>query len=202
MPSARWLPVYFVAPILVPMALGIAILALGGGPRYADILNDLKDPDPKVRRGSLEWLEEIRRPSTGDYVAPLIHDPEKRVREKAVRVLGKTRSPEVLPTLDEAMKIRAAEPKDVLQAMQYLGYPHSFPYLKKYTTDQDPAVARRATEAYTGLIKTLNLEMCFYSVGSPIYNELGSNIHSQVTLFPQGRELVRHPVVMEVEGDD
>jgi hypothetical protein len=193
MSAPRWLPLHFLAPVLVPMACAVAMLALGSGPGYKDALEQLKDADKDMRRDALDWLEEIRRPSVVPHLAPLLEDPESRVREKAARVLGKMRSPDALPHLHGAMLRGDMDPGDVAHAMRQVGYPHALAYFEEYLEHADPGVREAAEKERVQLLLALNKEMCFFAVGAPVYNELGHSILSQALMFEEGRRLAENP---------
>jgi len=182
----------FVLPLAIPMALGAAIRGLGTGPYVeTDLAEDLKSEDEEVREEVLSWMSRIRRTTRYEDLLPLLEDPSADVREDVVDTLGKMTNPNALPAMDAAIDDELTNVEDVVFNMAKIGYPQAIPYFEKRLDHPDQDVADEAKEGIIGIRKSLNQEVCFYSLGHPIYNRLGEVIYSQAILFPPGRELAR-----------
>lgn len=186
-------------PLLLPMALAAAIMGLGTGPTVESLLADARDAEtPEAREEALNTFGTLRRTTLYREILPYLDDENADVREEAVRALEKMKNPEFLPHLDEAIT-RAVqrgdwnEVEDIIKAMSNMTYPHALPYFKRYRDDESfPMEVRKlAGERYINTRMGLNAEVCFYTLGAPIYNKLGFVIYSQAMLFPAGQEMVR-----------
>ncbi len=79
-----------------------------------------------------------------------------------------------------------------MQAIFNMRYPQTMPYLDRVYTDETTTQENRE-KAGDYIIQTrraLNQEVCFYSLGDYIWNDLGHTIYSQAVLFEKGRETI------------
>ncbi|MBQ7739531.1 MAG: HEAT repeat domain-containing protein [Desulfovibrionaceae bacterium] len=135
------------------MARMMAIYALG---RYnvleniAEISEGLNDPDPSVRRISVEAFFNLGLDAE-QFLPQLLkcaQDPDKDVRMTFVNLLGQIGKPSVMGYLMEAVRdeddwvrIRAIE------ALGYAKYEHAIPLLAEILENDNPMVISKAIEA-------------------------------------------------------
>lgn len=197
------LPLAFLLPLLVPMGLGAIMVHFGTGPKMPDIVADLKSPDQETRANALDWLAEIRRPSTLPDLVPVLEDPEPRVRRRAIKAIGKLRNPEAAPLLVNAARTDRENAKDAVQALQFISYSQVLPYFEQLMDEGNPAntpeLRALAEKNRIDLLKSLNKEASFYSLGDRIWNRLGHAVYSQAVLFAPGRAIARETPATTLE---
>jgi hypothetical protein len=183
-------PLIFVVPLAIPLALGAMFVHFGGGPTVDDVVKDFTHEDSGRRRDALRWMSPLRRTTMWESLREPLHDEHERVRKHAIRVLEKMKNPLSLPLLEEVYEKYPEHRLDVLDAMSNFGFPQVFPYLERRLNDPDPEIRKKAAERIEHLKRVLHQEVCFYSLGEPIYNQLGHIIYSQGILFPEGRAMI------------
>jgi len=186
----KTIPLVLILPLLVPMALAAVGIRFGGGPTMEQVIARFESPEEDVRVDALRWMRPLRRAILWESVTPMLEDPNPRVRDRAIEVLEKMKNPQALPALDAAFDRRVDDLESITGAMRNAGYPQVFPYLEKRLNDPDEAIRLLAGEEIHSLRGALNQEVCFYSLGDPIYNGLGDMIAAQAALFPAGRERI------------
>lgn len=195
-------PLYFILPVLVPMLLGMVLYHLSSGPTMDELRADLKDPDPERREAALVWMTDTMLPSTVKDIKPLLLDKDEDVRKRAYRAIGKLRNPNAIEPLYEAYLAHPEQWKDIFSAMKATTQPQALPYFQHIAGTAEGDVSERAARYRKDLHGTLNLEISFYSLGSPIYNELGHVIYSQAVLFPEGQQRVAEGNPLKEEVDE
>lgn len=196
-------------PLLIPMTMAAAIMGLGTGPTAESLLEDARTAEtPRARENALRTFGDLRRTTLYREVLPYLDDESPRVRDRAIRALEKMKNPEFLPDLDRVLVRAAGEEKwgeveNIIKAMSNMTYPHALPYFARYRDDESFPMKVRllAGERYINTRMGLNAEVCFYSLGAPIYNKLGFVIYSQAMLFPAGQEMVREVRAAAAEGE-
>ena len=201
----KTLPLNFILPLLIPMAIAGLMVRFGGGPTSEDVVAELESQDPEVRERALEWLQVIKRPSLLDEATPHMfkeNEPDPDVADEALEVIRRTGSPHSLEALDRAFKENHLDQTDVLRAFGKVRFPQTLPYIEKHFDHPDPEV-REAARKYAREVRVaINHEIVFYSLGNPIYNKMGYLIYSQALAFPEGREMVEGtPVEPVAEGE-
>ena len=75
--------------------------SLGAATRlsFEDLLANLKSPNTRTRQEAAEALGKSRRKEAVAHLAPLVHDPEARVRLEVVKALRALRDPSGVPAL-------------------------------------------------------------------------------------------------------
>ncbi|PYQ19828.1 MAG: hypothetical protein DMF81_20625, partial [Acidobacteria bacterium] len=79
--------------------------SLGAATRlsFEDLLANLKSPNTRTRQEAAEALGKSRRKEAVAHLAPLVHDPEARVRLEVVKALRALRDPSGVPALVTSM---------------------------------------------------------------------------------------------------
>ncbi len=179
--------------LAVPMGVAALMINVGTGPTTERVAEDFTHEDVETRKNALKWMTKLRRTMLYELVLPALDDPNSRNREHALGVLEKMKNPDSLPHLKNVLD-RAIEKGDwdeadsALGAMDNIGYPQVLPYLWPYLEHPNKDFRYEVGESVLDLRKSLNKEVCFYSVGDKIYNELGHVIYSQAEMFPPGEE--------------
>src|SRR2546426_1322363 len=90
---------------VVALLLFLAAPSLGAATRlsFEDLLANLKSPNTRTRQEAAEALGKSRRKEAVAHLAPLVHDPEAKVRLEVVKALRTLRDPSGVPALVTSM---------------------------------------------------------------------------------------------------
>lgn len=120
--------------------------------RIDQLADDLRHPDPAVRRQTLERLGTYPADQIAEYLLPALEDEDSEVRLTAARILGRGRVRRAVPALsgwlteqDEDMREAACE------ALGNIGDPRAVAPLARVTSDAAAGVRRAAVEALSAI---------------------------------------------------
>ncbi len=111
-------------------------------------IKDLKDKDPKIRRGAAVGLEYVKDPRVIGLLITALGDENWEVRQAVVNALGRTKDPRAVPPLIAALKDSNSRVR--FAAAWHLGKfkdPKAVEPLITCLNDEDLSVARNAAES-------------------------------------------------------
>jgi HEAT repeat protein len=122
-------------------------------PRYADLFQRMRDPDPVAADAAFDAVLFDRAEALPDLVECLQKSRKDPIlRFLCVQLLGFSESPAALPALLEALEDKSAMVRaEACRSLEDLAHPASIPHLEARLEDVDAEVRVAASEALSAV---------------------------------------------------